>query len=41
VLIGTQWVKAPASAKHRYEYVITENSGDRKIPVAGKLLPYV
>ncbi|MBN9460067.1 MAG: ABC transporter substrate-binding protein [Burkholderiales bacterium] len=40
VLIGTQWVKAPSGAKYRYEYVITENSGDRNIPVASKLLPY-
>lgn len=40
VLIGTQWVKAPAGAKYRYEYVITENSGDRNIPVTAKLVPY-
>lgn len=40
VLIGTQWVKAAAGAKYRYEYVITENSGDRNIPVASKLLPF-
>ena len=40
VLIGTQWIKAPAGAKHKYEYVITENSGDRNVPVSHKLLPY-
>lgn len=40
VLIGTQWVKAPAGAKYKYEYVITENSGDKNIPVTHKLIPY-
>lgn len=40
VLIGTQWVKPSAGSKYRYEYAITENAGDRNIPVASKLLPY-
>jgi branched-chain amino acid transport system substrate-binding protein len=40
VLIGTQWVKAPANAKYKYDYVITENAADAKVPVAAKLLSF-
>jgi branched-chain amino acid transport system substrate-binding protein len=40
VLIGTQWVKAPANAKYKYDYVITENAADPKVPVAAKLISY-
>jgi branched-chain amino acid transport system substrate-binding protein len=39
-LIGTQWVKAPASAKYKYDYVITENANDPTVPVAAKLISY-
>jgi branched-chain amino acid transport system substrate-binding protein len=39
-LIGTQWVQAPAGAKYKYDYVITENAADSKIPVAAKLISY-
>ncbi|MEE9376310.1 MAG: ABC transporter substrate-binding protein, partial [Rhizobiaceae bacterium] len=38
-IIGTQWQKAKGG-KHQYDYVITENATDPKVPVAGKLLPY-
>ncbi len=37
-IIGTQWVKG--SGKFKLDYVITENSGDRNVPVSAKLLPY-
>ena len=40
VLIGTQWVKAAAGAKYKYDYVITENAADPKVPVAAKLISY-
>lgn len=39
-LIGTQWVKAPAGAKYKYDYVITENAADPKVPVTSKLISY-
>jgi branched-chain amino acid transport system substrate-binding protein len=39
-LIGTQWVKAPAGAKYKYEYVITENAADSNVPVSSKLISY-
>ena len=39
-LIGTQWVKAPAGAKYKYDYVITENAADPKVPVSSKLISY-
>jgi branched-chain amino acid transport system substrate-binding protein len=39
-LIGTQWVQAAASAKYKYDYVITENAADLKVPVSGKLISY-
>jgi branched-chain amino acid transport system substrate-binding protein len=37
-VIGTQWIKG--SGRHKLDYVITENSGDPKVPVSAKLLPY-
>lgn len=40
-MIGAQWVKPPAGSKYKYEYVITENVSDPKIPVAAKLKPYL
>jgi len=40
VLIGTQWVKAAAGAKYKYDYVITENAADPKVPVTTKLISY-
>jgi branched-chain amino acid transport system substrate-binding protein len=39
-IIGTQWVKAAAGAKFKYEYLITENAGDSNVPVAAKLRPF-
>ena len=39
-LIGTQWIKAAAGSKFKYDYVITENAGDPNVPVAAKLLPF-
>lgn len=39
-LIGTQWVKAAAGSKYKYDYVITENAGDTNVPVAAKLRSY-
>jgi branched-chain amino acid transport system substrate-binding protein len=39
-MIGAQWVKPAAGSKHKYEYIITENVSDPKIPVAAKVKPY-
>jgi branched-chain amino acid transport system substrate-binding protein len=39
-LLGTQWVKAAAGSKYKYDYVITENAGDPSVPVASKLKSY-
>lgn len=39
-MIGAQWVKPPADSKYKYEYVITENVSDPKVPVAAKLKSY-
>ncbi len=38
-IIGTQWVKAPAGSKYKFDYVITENVTDPNVPVGAKLLP--
>jgi branched-chain amino acid transport system substrate-binding protein len=38
-IIGGQWVKS-ANPKFKYDFVITENATDPKVPVAAKLLPY-
>jgi len=38
--IGTQWVKAAAGSKYKYDYVITENATDPNVPVGAKLLPF-
>jgi branched-chain amino acid transport system substrate-binding protein len=40
VLVGTQWVKAPAGSKHKFDYVVTENAADPNVPVAAKLRSY-
>lgn len=39
-LIGTQWVKASPGAKYKYDYVITENAADPKVPLSAKLISY-
>ncbi|MBI2769241.1 MAG: ABC transporter substrate-binding protein [Burkholderiales bacterium] len=39
-MIGAQWVKPAAGSKFKYDYVITENASDPKIPVAAKLKSY-
>lgn len=36
-MIGAQWVKPAAGSKFKYDYVITENAGDPKVPVAAKV----
>jgi branched-chain amino acid transport system substrate-binding protein len=39
-IVGTQWLKAKADSKYKFDYVITENANDPKIPVGAKLLAY-
>jgi len=40
VMIGAQWVKAPAGSKWKLDYVLTENAGDKSVPVAAKVKSY-
>jgi branched-chain amino acid transport system substrate-binding protein len=39
-IIGTQWVKAKAGSKYKFDFLITENANDPKVPIGAKLLPY-
>lgn len=39
-IIGTQWVKAPAGSRHKFEYVVTDNADDKNVPVSAKLISY-
>jgi branched-chain amino acid transport system substrate-binding protein len=39
-MIGAQWVKPAAGSRYKYEYVITENVSDPRIPVSAKLKSY-
>lgn len=39
-MIGAQWVKAAPGAKHKYDYVLTENAADAMVPVSRKVVPY-
>ena len=39
-IIGTQWVKAAAGSKFKFDYVVTENATDPNVPVAAKLTAY-
>jgi branched-chain amino acid transport system substrate-binding protein len=40
VMIGAQWVKAPAGSKWKLDYVLTENAGDKTVPVSAKVKSY-
>lgn len=39
-ICGTQWKKAAEGSKFKLDYVITENSLDKNVPVGGKLDPF-
>lgn len=39
-MIGAQWVKAPAGSKFKLDYVLTENAGDKAVPVSAKIKSY-
>lgn len=39
-IIGAQWVKAKAGSKHKFDFVITSNADDTKVPVSAKLVSY-
>lgn len=36
-MIGSQWTKPASGSRFKYDYVITENAGDPKVPVAAKV----
>jgi branched-chain amino acid transport system substrate-binding protein len=38
-LVGTQWVKS-ADGKHKYDYVLTDNSNDAAVKIEAPLQPY-
>lgn len=39
-MIGAQWVKAISGSKWKLDYVLTENAGDKTVPVAAKFKSY-
>jgi branched-chain amino acid transport system substrate-binding protein len=39
-IIGTQWVKAKPGSKYKFDFLITENANDPKVPIGAKLVPY-
>jgi branched-chain amino acid transport system substrate-binding protein len=39
-IIGGQWVKAAAGSKYKLDFVLCENSSDKKVPIAATLQPY-
>jgi branched-chain amino acid transport system substrate-binding protein len=39
-ILGMQWRKAEAGSKFKLRQVVTENAGDRNVPVTEKLVPY-
>lgn len=39
-MIGAQWVKAPSGSKWKLDYVLTENAGDKSVPVTAKPKSY-
>lgn len=39
-LVGTQWIKSAAGSKYKYDYVVTENAADARVPVSHKLASF-
>ena len=39
-IIGSQWVKAAAGSKHKFDLVIVDHATDANVPIAAKLKPY-
>ncbi len=39
-IIGSQWVKAPAGSKFKFDLVIVDHATDENVPIAAKLEPY-
>jgi branched-chain amino acid transport system substrate-binding protein len=39
-IIGSQWVKAPAGSKFKFDLVIVDHATDPNVPIAAKLKPY-
>ena len=39
-IIGSQWVKAAAGSKHKFDLVIVDHATDTNVPIAAKLKPY-
>jgi branched-chain amino acid transport system substrate-binding protein len=39
-ILGSQWLKAKPGSRFQFDNPLTENAGDRNVPVHTKLLPY-
>lgn len=39
-IIGSQWIKAKAGSKYKFDMVITDNAPDPNVPIGAKLVPY-
>ena len=39
-ILGSQWLKAKPGSRFPFDNVMTENAGDRNVPVHAKLVPY-
>jgi branched-chain amino acid transport system substrate-binding protein len=39
-IVGTQWVKSKPGSKYKFDYVLTDNTDDKNVPVSAKLLSY-
>ena len=39
-ILGSQWLKAKPGSRFQFDNPLTENAGDRNVPVHAKLLPY-
>jgi branched-chain amino acid transport system substrate-binding protein len=39
-ILGAQWLKSKPGSRFPFDNVMTENAGDRNVPVHAKLVPY-
>ena len=39
-IVGTQWVKSKPGSKYKFDYVLTDNTDDKNVPVSAKLIAY-
>ena len=39
-IVGTQWVRSKPGSKYKFDYVLTDNTDDKNVPVGAKLIAY-